>query len=418
MPQETLLNHLDSPDDAGSMTGAPVPSERDIDLIEVATLLLQKKKTILKFMLVTMALTAIVVVGVMRSMYTAEALFLPPQTSPGSGMAQLASQLGSLGALGALGGMKNSADVYLGILGSRTVADALIEKFDLQKVYKIKRHSDTVKKLEKRSVFTSEKNGLISVHVEDHDPVRAAGMANAYLDVLRNQNGRLALTEAAQRRLFFEEQLEREKNTLADAEVELKKTQERTGLIAPGSQAEMVIETTAQIRAQITSLEVELASVKQGATEENPQVVRLQTQIAGLQQQLQKLQNDPSKRQPGNIQTPTARVPELALEYVRKQREVKYHEILFELIAKQYEAARLDESRDAPVLQIVDRAVIPDKRSGPPILLSLIASCLLGILGGAAWVLSVNGLATIRQDPARAVKVEALRRAALRSSQD
>jgi tyrosine-protein kinase Etk/Wzc len=416
MPEETLLNHLDTPDSAGSVAGTPLGSEGEVDLLDVATLLLRKKKTILHFMFVAMALTAVIVFGVMRPMYTAEAVFLPPQTSPGSSVTQLASQLGSLGAIGALGGVKSSADVYLGILGSRTVADALIEEFDLQKVYKFKRRSDTVKQLEGRSVFASGKNGLISVRVEDHDPVRAAGMANAYLDILRDQNKRLALTEAAQRRLFFEEQLEREKNELANAEVELKKTQEQTGLIAPGGQAEMEIETMAQMRAQITSLQVELAAMKQGATDENPGVVRIETQIAGLQQQLQRLQNDPSTRQPGNIQMPTAKVPELALEYVRKQREVKYHEVLFELIAKQYEAARLDESRDAPVLQVVDRAVVPDKKSGPPRLLALIASCLVGIFAGVVWVLTMNGLAAIGQDPARASQVQALRRAASRSS--
>jgi tyrosine-protein kinase Etk/Wzc len=169
--------------------------------------------------------------------------------------------------------------------------------------------------------------------------------------------------------------------------VNLKKTQEQTGLISPTGQAAMEIETTAQIRAQITSLQVQLAAMKQGTTDENPQVVRLQSQIAGLQQELQKLENDSSKRQPGNIQMPTAKVPELALEYVRKQRDVKYHELLFELIAKQYETARLDESRDAPVLQIVDHAVVPDKKSGPPRLLALFAGCILGLLAGATWVL-------------------------------
>lgn len=189
-------------------------------------------------------------------------------------------------------------------------------------------------------------------------------MANAYLDALREQNGRLALSDASQRRLFFQEQLEREKNALADAEVDLKKTQEQTGLIAPVGQAQMEIEATAQLRAQIASDEVSLESMKQGATEQNPQVVRLQTEIAGLQGQLKKMQSDPSRREPGTVQLPTAKVLELALEYVRKQREVKYHEALFEMLAKQYEGARLDESREAPLLQVIDRAV-SGRKIGP-----------------------------------------------------
>jgi tyrosine-protein kinase Etk/Wzc len=386
--------------------------EREIDLIGVATLLLREKKSILKFVLVAAILSAILTYVVMRPMYTAQATFIPPQNAPGSGLSQLAGQLGSLSAMGSLGGLKTSGDVYLGILGSRTIADDLIERFDLEKVYRTKRVSDIEKKLKARSTFTSGKDTLITISVDDHDPKRAADLANAYMDALHDQNGRLALTDASQRRLFFEQQLEREKNSLADAEVELKKTQEQTGLIVPNGQAQVQIETMAQTRAQITSLQVELAAMKQGATDENPQVVLLQTQISGLQQQLQMLQNDPAKRLPGNIQVSASKVPEYALEYIRKQREVKYHEVLFELIAKQYESARLDESRQSPLLQVVDRAVVPDKKSGPLSGLIIFASCLLGAFVGAIWVISKKFLDTVKKDPVNATKYEDLRQAA------
>ena len=330
MPQDTVVSHSEiSLDNRSNGDLIQDVQENEIDLIELAILLLQGKKTILRFMVVAVVVTSIVVFGVMKPMYTAEATFLPPQTAPGSGMAQLASQLGSLGALGALSGVKSSSEVYLGILGSRTIADSLIKQYALQAVYGTKKLSDTAKKLKSRSTFETGKNTLITIRVEDHDPKRAADLANSYLDALREQNGRLALTEAGQRRLFFEQQLEREKNALADAEVELKKTQEQTGLIAPGGQAQVEIETIAQTRAQITSLQVEMASRKQGATDENPAVVRLQTQISDLQQQMRRLENDPANRQPGNIQPPTSKIPGLALEYVRKQREVKYNEVLF-----------------------------------------------------------------------------------------
>ena len=389
-----------------------VSKEQRIDLLKVTLLLLREKKTILKFILVSFALMLFIVYVVMSPMYTAKAMFLPPQTAPGNGLSQLTSQLGSLGALSGLGGLKSPGDVYLGILGSRTIADKLIKQFDLQKVYKAKRVSDAEKELKSRSTFVSGKDTLITISVEDHDASRAAKLANGYLDALYEQNGRLALSESSQRRLFFEEQLEHEKNALADAEVDLKKTQEQTGLIAPNGQAQMEIETMAQVRAQITSLEIELAALKQGATDENPEVVRLQTQIAGLQQQLQKLQSDPGQRQPGNLQLPTAKVPELALEFVRKQREVKYHETLFELLARQYEAARLDESRDAPVLQVVDHALVPDKKSGPPRVLLLILSCFLGALFGAGWIIAKAAGAKLRADPMGAAKLDALKQAA------
>ena len=288
----------------------------------------------------------------------------------------------------------------------------MVEKFDLQKVYNAKKLSTAEKRLRANSTFLSGKDTLITIAVEDNDPKRAADLANGYLDFLREQNGKLALSESSQRRLFFEQQLELEKNKLADAEVDLRRAEEKTGIIAPYSQAQVEIEADAETRAQITSREVELASLRQVATDQNPAVARLQSEIAGLQQHLKQLQND-QKRQSGSVQMPTAKVPELALEYVRKEREVKYHEVLFQLLARQFETARLDESREAPLLQVVDRAVVPDTKSGPPRTLLLLAAAILGIFLGSIWVLFRNAIGTMQQNPAKARQLDDLRQAAL-----
>ena len=225
MPQETVLNEPEISTHAETKMGVTDSGseELEIDVLEIMTLLLRGKKTILKCVFVAVALTAFVVYVILKPTYTAEATFLPPQSAPGSAMTQLASQLGSLGAVGALtGGLKSPGDVYVGILKSRTIAETLIKRFDLQKVYKTKRFSDTVKALKVRSTFAAgTKDTLITISVDDHDPKRAADLANGYLDALYQQNGRLALTEASQRRLFFEQQLVREKDALADAEVQL-----------------------------------------------------------------------------------------------------------------------------------------------------------------------------------------------------
>src|ERR1700722_4321763 len=416
MPQETVLNDPEISTVAETKPGVmeSVSEELEIDVLEVMTLLLLGKKTILKCVFVALALTAFVVYVVMKPTYTAEATFLPPQSAPGSAMTQLASQLGALGAVGALtGGLKSPGDVYVGILKSRTIAETLIKRFDLQRVYKTKKFSDTVKALKVRSAFVvGTKDTLITISVDDHDPKRAADLANGYLDALYQQNSRLALTEASQRRLFFEQQLVHEKDALADAEVELKKTEEQTGLISLSGQAQVEIDSIAQKRAQISSKEKELGALKQAATEQNPEVIRLQTQIDGLEQQLQRLENGAEARQNINVLPATAKVPALALEYVRKQREVKYREFLFELIAKQYESARLDESREAPVLQVVDRAVVPDRKSGIPRTFILLASCLFGALVGAGWIIGKDFLEKLHQDSARAANYEALRQAA------
>lgn len=360
-----------------------------------------------------MILLVLIIVLFLKPTYTAEALFLPPQSAPGSGLTQLLGQVGgSLGAMGgALGGLKSPGDVYVGLLGSRSIADQIIKQFDLQQVYKTKNLIDTRKALEGHSKFTMGKDSLVTIKVDDHDSKRAADIANAYLASLREANSRLALTDASQRRMFFGEQLEREKNALADAEVELKKTQEQTGLIAPGGQAQVEIEEMAQIRAQITSREVELASLRQGATDQNPQIVLLQSEIAGLQQRLKLLEGADSKVAPGGLQIPTSKVPELALKYIRSQREVKYHEVLFDLLARQYETARLDEARESPLLQVVDYATVPDRKSGPPRTIIMIATCFFGLILGITFVLVNNALAKQQADPEAAIRWKALRHA-------
>lgn len=375
-------------------------AEDGLQLIQVVLLLWRNKKTLLRFTVATTVLTAGIVFFVLKPTYTANAVFLPPQSPPGSTMSQIAGQLGSLGAIGALGGLKNPGDLYIGILGSRTIADALIQRFGLQSVYKTKRLSDTEKELKGNTKFVYGKDSLVVISVVDRDPRRAANLANGYLDALYEQNGRLALTEAGQRRVFFEQQLAHEKDALADAEVELKRTQEQTGMIAPVGQAEAAIEAIQQLRAQITSRQVELSVLQQGATNQNPSVVRIQTEIENLQSQLRKMENDSSRRSPGSVQAPTAKVPEFALEYVRKQRDVKYHETLFQLLARQFEQARLDESREAPVLQVVDKAIVPDKKSGPHRALLTLVGMFLGFLAGALWVIlrgAFNNLRSAKQ---------------------
>ena len=216
-------------------------------------------------------------------------------------------------------------------------------------------------------------------------PQLAHDLATAYMDGLRETNGRLALSQSSQRRLFFGEQLAKEKDALEDAEVDLRKTEEQSGLIAPTGQTTVEIQTIAQTQAQIAVREVQLAALRDAATEQNPEVIRLRSEIEDLQGQLARLQRGSGKESSATI--PTSKVPELQLEYVRKEREVKYHEALFDMLSRQYEAARLDEARDAPVLQVLDPATYPDTRSSPRRLYYLLGGLVIGLFGGCAWVL-------------------------------
>jgi tyrosine-protein kinase Etk/Wzc len=328
----------------------------------------------------------------LKPTYTATASFLPPG-SMSSNSSALLGQIGALSAaggggsaLGALAGIKDPGMIYIGVLESRSVADEIIRQFDLQKVYKKKKLSATERALAGYTKFIPGKDTIIKVSVEDHDPERAAAMASAYLAALSVQNDRLALTEASQRRAFFERQLEAQKDQLADAEVDLAKTEEQSGLIQPSGQAQLQLMTIGQTRAAISSREIELEAMSQGATGQNPDVIRLRSEIAALKGQLAQLENSNAKGSAGNIELPTSKVPALTLEYVRRAREVKYHEALYELLLRQLESAKLDESRSAPMIQVVDPAVVPDTKSGPARTLLTLLFAALGGLTAAGWI--------------------------------
>ena len=329
---------------------------------------------------------ALITAFLLPDQYSSEASFIPPVPSSSAGAAALAGQLSSLGPASLLGSVKSSGDLYAGILKSRSIADILIKRFDLLKVYGVKRESDAVRRLAANTtVEVGLKDTIVTITVKDKTPDRAKALADGYLDALRETNGRLALNDSSQRRQFFDQQLAREKNDLADAEVELKKTEEQSGLIAPTGQTALQIQTIAQTRAQIALRQVQLAGLSHYATDQNESVIRLHSEIADLEGQLSRLEKgDPN--QGGSI--PASKVPALQLDYVRKERDVKYHEALFEMLAKQLEAARMDESRDAPMLQVLDYGSWPDKKSSPHRGLFALGGLVGGLLVGCVWVLT------------------------------
>jgi uncharacterized protein involved in exopolysaccharide biosynthesis len=278
--------------------------------------------------------------------------------------------------------------MYVGILESRTIADGLIAKFNLQQEYHRKTQADTRTSLKKQSKFEVQKDGLIHIEVTDKDPRRASDLANAYVDQLYGKNADLVVAEASQRKVFFDEQLDSEKRALAAAEDDMRATEQRTGIIQLSGQAAVTIRSIAELRAQIQSREVQLQAMRTFATDENPNVTRLQEEIGTMRTQLTKLENDEQRQeQPGNITIPAGKVPEDTLEYARKLREVKYHETLYDLLSKQFEAARIDQAKSAPIIQVIDHAIPPDKKSGPHGSLVTAGALFMGFFISCAYVL-------------------------------
>jgi len=191
--------------------------------------------------------------------------------------------------------------------------------------------------------------------------------------------------------------LELAKNNLADAEQALKETEQKTGLIQLDGQAKAIIEAVVKLRALMAAKEVELHAMRLFSTEQNPDVILGEQQLSGLRAQLALLEKQSGG--PGNVQVPVGNVPEAGLQYVRKLRDVRYAETIFDMLAKQYEAARLDEAKTAAIIQVLDPAIEPDRKSSPPRTLIIVIVTLLGFFGSAGYILLAEALSRVRLNP-------------------
>lgn len=358
----------------------------EIYLLDLLIVLARHRKLVIGMPIVT-GLSALAISLAMTPIFTSTAKIMPPQQQQGSGLA--AAMLGQLGGLasaaGNIAGLKNPNDLYVGMLQSRTIADDLIKRFKLQERYKAATMDDARIALDKASdIDSGKKDGLISISVDDENPKFAADLANAYVDELAYLNRTMAITDASKRRLYFEEQLKDTKDKLADAEVGLRKTQERTGLIQPDGQVQAIISSIAQLKATIVAKEVQIKAMRTFATAQNPDLLQTQEELHGLKVQLEKLErNQPSKKE-GDFMIPTGSLPEVGVEYVRRLRDVKYYETMFEMLAKQYELARIDESKDSSEIQVLDKAVPAELKSKPKraliTLIGMVSGAVLGVL--------------------------------------
>jgi tyrosine-protein kinase Etk/Wzc len=363
-------------------------SSRDLHLLDPLIVIARGKWFIF---VVTSAAAALSVLYALLAppIYTSTVKILPPQQNQ-SIAASLAGQLGGLANLAGRDiGIRNPNDTYLAMLHSRLVADALIRRFGLQQLYRQKNLTYTRERLELATQIQSGKDGVISIAVEDSDAQRAAELANGYVEELRQLNQKIAVTEAGQRRSFFQTQLEKAKEDLANAELELRKTQEATGVIQIEGQAKAAIEATAKARAQIAAKEVQLRALRGFATDRNPEVMQLQEEIAGLQSQLGRLEQDEGRR----YEVPVGKMPAAGLEYVRRLREVKYQETIFELLARQYEVAKIDEAKEGAVVQVLDPAAVPEIRTRPRRTLIVLFSTVMGFMGAVLVTLVKEAVA-------------------------
>ena len=286
--------------------------------------------------------------------YTAKTQFLPPQQQQSAAASMLAS-LGSLGGLaGAAGAIKNPADQFLAYMKSVTLQDSLVERFKLLERYEAKTKTEARMQLTTNVRATSGKDGLISVEVDDKDPQFAADLANAHVQELGKLLGKLATTEAQQRRLFFEKQLTLAKDKLIQSEIALKATGV-SGSVLKSNPASAVA-AVAGLQAALTAQEVKLGAMRGYLAETAPDFKQAMNELLNLRAQLAKQEKDaPSVS--GKVSTEG--------DYITKYREFKYHETLFELFSKQFELAKVDEAREGAVIQVLDAAQAPERKAKP-----------------------------------------------------
>ena len=354
----------------------------EISLVELATTLGEEKKLVFGLPFVV-GVAAIVISLFLTPIFTAKTTLLPPQNSGGGGAAAALASLGGLAGLAGISTGGTTADTVIAMLQSRSAKDQIIDQFNLVEYYEAELREDVYKTLgEVVRVSSDKKSNLITVEVDDKDPELAAKMANAYYEVLKSLMTRVAVTEAQQRRQFFEDQFAKAKEELSNAEVKLKETQERTGLVELKSQAEATIEAVARLRAEIAQREVQLSAMRTFATPENSDYRRVVAELNGLRAELKKLDKGGVGGELGLVSA--GNLPEQGLEYVRALREVKYQEAVFEIMAKQFELAKVDEAKDGGNVQQLDVATVPERKSKPKraliVVLSVLAAGFLAVL--------------------------------------
>jgi tyrosine-protein kinase Etk/Wzc len=326
--------------------------------------------------------------------YTAKTQFLPPQQQQSSAASMLAS-LGALGGLaGAATGLKSPADQYIAFMKSVTVQDVLIERFKLVEKYEAKLKTDVRMALTGSVRIASGKDGLINVEVDDKDPKFAADLANAHVEELRNLLGRLAVTEAQQRRMFFEKQLQITKENFTKADLALKSSGINSSVLKTSPSS--AVEAVARLKAGISVQEVKLGTMRNYLTESSPDFKQALSELVSLKTQLAKAEKEepPSKD---------------ASDYVARYREFKYQETMFELFAKQFELAKVDESHEGAVIQVLDIAEPPERKAKPKKAMIAIIATLASGFALLLFVFIRSALNNASQDEETKLRMAALK---------
>jgi len=371
-----------------------------VGLLDLLTWLGEGKRVIAAVTAAAAAL-ALVYALLQPQIFTARTTLLPPGSQQQSTSAAALAALGSLGGLaGGIAG-KTPDELYVNLLKSDTVQRALATKFDLYKRYQVETY-EVLRKVIPQYVRVSsdKKSGVITLEVDDKVPQFAADLANAHAGEVTKLLSRLAVSEAQQRRMFFEQQLKDTKESLIKAEQFLRQVQEKSGMVVLDQQAGAIIKAVAELKARIAEREVRLKVMRTSTTAVNPDVQLLNSELTALRAELTRMESSTGSVTAGgagSIDIPVGKLPAAAIDYVRAAREVKFQETMMTSMLRQFEVAKLDEAKEGQSLQQVDVAMPPDRKSKPSRALIVLAAILVALLLSSLFVVWRKYRALVRE---------------------
>jgi tyrosine-protein kinase Etk/Wzc len=381
------------------MTPAP-PDDDSVDLLKIVAILVREWP-------IGLAVTTLILVLGAAYTYTITPLFESSAVILPQSQQTESSSLASI-----FGGGRSSGDLYIGLLKSRSVADFVVTDLGLMDVYKTHSRIDARTRLLGSMKFVSTPDTLITITARDRDSTLSTRIANAFVEGLQRQGETMEVRQAAEHQKIYDIQLDQERAALAQAETDLRDIQQKTGVVEAGSQTQAGLAAIAAVRSQITALQVQLAGLLQGATENNPEVRTLNSQIARLQAQEATLESNSAGR--AGAPSAAGSVPEVSLEVARRQREVRYHEGLVNSLASRYQTERMAQASGGLAFSVVDPAEKPEKKAWPPrrtfLLFTAFAAFLLGLFAIIAAVIARK----IWADPLERAHLFEIRNAALR----
>jgi uncharacterized protein involved in exopolysaccharide biosynthesis len=352
------------------------------------------------------------------SRYEATTQLMPPDSQAGTGMAALSALAGRAGGLegfaGDLLGVKNSGALFVGILGSRTVEDRLIEQFDLQRLYRAVKMEDARMALASHThIVEDRKSGIIAVTVTDHDPRQAAAMAQGYVEELDRLVERVSTSSARRERIFLEERLRAVKQDLDSAAQKFSIFASKNTAIDIPAQSKAMVEAAATLEGQLIAAEAELHGLEAMYTEQNVRVRALRARVSELRSQLGKMggESGTSAVPPPGTDASTypaiRQLPLLGVTYADLYRQTKIQETVYELLTQQYELAKVQEAKEVPSVKVLDAAVMPTKKSFPPRGLWTVGGATLSLLAACTWILARQAWRNIDpQDPGKQFATE------------